>query len=178
MRFVIPFSSFLSRRSLRSNLALFSRLDHLLLPLPPPCIDRDLNHSKADFTLTATAWIPTNLFDVFTYTPPPSQEDGETPSDEPSCFEISLDALLQCLNIFGNAGPAAGITSSIRSKRKFAGEVDPQTGGDLDAGGEDARGLTRNKGRTGMRMSWRGPGYDLEMLLSVAPSNLYPCAIC
>lgn len=116
--------------------------------------------------VTATAWIPTNLFDVYTYTAPPTQDDSETPSEEPSCFEISLDALLQCLNIFGNAGPTYSVTSSLRTKRRMAGDPERETGEDLST--EDTRGSAgsvRSKARTGMRMSWRGPGHDLEVLL-------------
>jgi cell cycle checkpoint protein len=112
----------------------------------------------------ATAWIPTTLFDSFTYHPPPSQDASgeETPSEEPSCFEISLDALLQCLDIFGNAAPGGGSTSSIRIKRRMAGEVDrdPDDPDDsrVTSGG-------KGRGRTGMRMTWNGPGHDLDVLL-------------
>lgn len=125
---------------------------------------RDFSFPPAN-SAQATAWIPTNLFDVYTYTPPPSQNDGESPSNEPSCFEISLDALLQCLNIFGNAGPTTGVTSSIRTKRRMAG--DPETSNGTEESSEDMRSSAAGskKGRTGTRMSWRGPGHDLDVLL-------------
>jgi cell cycle checkpoint protein len=113
---------------------------------------------------SATAWIPTTLFDSFTYRPPPSQNASgeEEPSEEPSCFEISLDALLQCLNIFGNAAPGGGSTSSIRIKRRMAGEVDRDPD-ELDDSRVSSGG--KGRGRTGMRMTWNGPGHDLDVLL-------------
>jgi cell cycle checkpoint protein len=113
--------------------------------------------------IPATAWIPTTLFDSFTYSPPPSQDASgeETPSEEPSCFEISLDALLQCLNIFGNAAPGGGSTSSIRTKRRMAGEVDRDADDPEDSRGSGGKG----RGRTGMRMTWNGHGHDLDVLL-------------
>lgn len=129
---------------------------------------RYLTFPSSAHSCSATAWIPTNLFGVYTYTPPPSQDDGETPSDEPSCFEISLDALLQCLNIFGNAGPTYSVTSSLRTKRRMAGDPESGQGTGEDASTEDTRGSAvsaKSKARTGMRMSWSGPGHDLEVLL-------------
>lgn len=122
-----------------------------------PSLPRTLN-------VSATAWIPTTLFDSFTYCPPPSQNASgeEEPSEEPSCFEISLDALLQCLNIFGNAAPGGGSTSSIRIKRRMAGEVD-RDADDPDDSRVSSGG--KGKGRTGMRMTWNGPGHDLDVLL-------------
>lgn len=95
-------------------------------------------------SLCATAWIPTNVFGVFTW------------SGEPACFEISLDAMLQCLNIFGNAGAGGGaLPAAGRKKQRWAGEGD-----------EDETEWRTAKGRsTGMRMTWAGPGYPLSMIL-------------
>ncbi|ORY30003.1 Rad1/Rec1/Rad17 [Naematelia encephala] len=109
-------------------------------------------------TLFAIAWIPTNLFQTFEYTP--------LPSGEPACFEISLDALLQCLNIFGNASTSATVgpvlPAATRNRRRWAGEGEGGEG-DLDDAAEwRPRGKER---RTGMRMSWMGPGSPLSMLL-------------
>ncbi|WWC69155.1 uncharacterized protein I206_103091 [Kwoniella pini CBS 10737] len=107
-------------------------------------------------TLCAIAWIPTGLFTSFTYNPPST----------PATFELSLDALLQCLNIFGNAGASSGASTSTaqsRSKRRWAGE------GEVGVDEENEEYVSSRKGkekRTGMRMEWGGPGYDLSVLLS------------
>ncbi|BEI81564.1 hypothetical protein CcaverHIS002_0207240 [Cutaneotrichosporon cavernicola] len=95
-------------------------------------------------SLCATAWIPTNVFDSFSWT------------GEPACFEISLDAMLQCLNIFGNAGAGGGALPFVgRKKKRWAGE-----------GEEDETEWGASKGRsTGMRMTWSGPGYPLSIIL-------------
>ncbi|WWD16204.1 hypothetical protein CI109_100630 [Kwoniella shandongensis] len=114
-------------------------------------------------TLCAIAWIPTNLFTSFTYNPPST----------PATFELSLDALLQCLNIFGNAGSSAmssGAGGGGRGKRRWAGEgeVGPGGGGDdvEDVGERRRGGGGGGEKRTGMRMEWKGLGYDLSILLS------------
>ncbi|GMK54043.1 hypothetical protein CspeluHIS016_0106290 [Cutaneotrichosporon spelunceum] len=94
-------------------------------------------------SLCATAWIPTNVFDSFSWT------------GEPACFEISLDALLQCLNIFGNAGAGGGTLPSVGRRRRWAGD-----------GEDDESEWRSSRGRsTGMRMSWSGPGYPLSIIL-------------
>ncbi|WVW82758.1 hypothetical protein I302_104769 [Kwoniella bestiolae CBS 10118] len=107
-------------------------------------------------TLCAIAWIPTNLFTSFTYNPPPT----------PATFEFSLDSLLQCLNIFGNAGSTSTnvSTSSVKSKRRWAGEG--EVGGDEENEEYVVNGRKGKERRTGMRMEWRGLGYDLNVLLS------------
>lgn len=99
-------------------------------------------------SLCATAWIPSNLFTVFEYTP----EDD----DEPDCFELSLDAFLQCLNIFGNAG---GTSGPSLGRRRWAGDGLP---------GEDDEPLPRGTDRgknTFMRLTWAGRGSTLDVLL-------------
>ncbi|GFZ45867.1 hypothetical protein JCM24511_03599 [Saitozyma sp. JCM 24511] len=106
-------------------------------------------------TLGAIAFIPTNLFTSWTFHPP----------SEPAIFELSLDALLQCLNIFGNAGSSgagAGSQTSIgRTRRRWAGEGEDGIDDDDAANG---RGAGKGK-RTGMVMSWEGHGEPLRMTL-------------
>ncbi|KAI9637818.1 putative DNA repair protein Rad1 [Dioszegia hungarica] len=108
-------------------------------------------------TLSAIAYIPTNLFQTFTYAPP---------DDDAPAFEISLDSLLQCLNIFGNAG-SAGSGSALnnmggKKQRRWAGEG--EGGGDDDTSFSSGRGGGRER-RTGMRMTWAGHGEPLSMFL-------------
>ena len=117
--------------------------------------------SSLTHSAPAIAWIPVNLFQTF--------EFHELPSGEPACFEISLDALLQCLNIFGNAGPSSAVgggnimPAGGRGKRRWAGEDGNDTGGGEEAGDWRPRG-GKDK-RTGMRMTWSGLGHPLSMLL-------------
>ncbi|WRT67436.1 uncharacterized protein IL334_004407 [Kwoniella shivajii] len=108
-------------------------------------------------TLCAIAWVPTNLFTSFVYNPP----------SNPATFEISLDALLQCLNIFGNAGAASATTgnSAGRSKRRWAGEGEAG-GGEEEADEYSGNGRKGKEKRTGMVMKWEGEGHDLNVLLT------------
>ncbi|ODN88451.1 hypothetical protein L198_06723 [Cryptococcus wingfieldii CBS 7118] len=105
-------------------------------------------------TLCALSYIPTSIFSTWTF---------HQPTDDPPMFEFSLDSMLQCLNIFGNAG-SSGKDFNIKAKKRWAGEGDG-----LNLGGEereDDRRFTRDKrGMTGMRMEWMGPGYELTLLL-------------
>lgn len=100
-----------------------------------------------DASITASAWVPTNLFSTFEY---PDDAEAEA-------FEISLDALLQCLNIFGNAGGGAAPIGPGR-RRRWAGEGEP---------GEDEWTPRGKEKRTGMRITWLGVGYPLSVLLWV-----------
>ncbi|KAK1925153.1 Rad1/Rec1/Rad17 [Papiliotrema laurentii] len=71
-------------------------------------------------TLCAIAWIPTNLFSSFTFNKPADEEP-------PACFEISLDGLLQCLNIFGNATTAGAGPPAMAVKRRHDDAKGPTT---------------------------------------------------
>lgn len=88
-------------------------------------------------------------------------------------FEVNLNNLLECLNIYGNAAPLADKNtggSSVddsrfggRDKRKWAGEGNPdeeEYGGTMGSanGGKEVR-------NTGLLMSWQGEGYPLTLTL-------------
>ncbi|KGB79583.2 cell cycle checkpoint protein [Cryptococcus deuterogattii R265] len=106
-------------------------------------------------TLCAVAYIPSHIFSSWTF----------RRTDCPATFEFSLDSLLQCLNIFGNAGSSGKENiSNLRSKRRWAGEAETVAveGGGAD---EERRWAKERKGMTGMRMEWMGPGYELNLLL-------------
>ncbi|ORX33853.1 Rad1/Rec1/Rad17 [Kockovaella imperatae] len=125
-------------------------------------------------TLCAIAWIPNTLFQTFEFNEPEADGQGHA---QPACFEVSLDALLQCLNIFGNAtsGPVVS-TFSVGTKRGWAGEGGPRAEGEEGggAGAGETRGGGGNaskKGRTGMRMSWQGPGHRLSVMLQDDPKG-------
>lgn len=113
----------------------------------------------------AVAYIPSHIFSSWTF----------RRTDFPATFEFSLDSLLQCLNIFGNAGSSGRENiSNLRSKRRWAGEAENVAG---EGGGadEERRWAKERKGMTGMRMEWMGPGYELNLLLYVRylPSFLF-----
>ena len=50
----------------------------------------------------------------------------------------------------------------------MAGEVDRENDDGTGGGGEDSRSGGKGRGRTGMRMTWNGPGHDLDVLLRVS----------
>lgn len=67
----------------------------------------------------ANAYLKFSTFSSYTFNPPPqasptpSHQDDNSfdppPPDEPRCrFGVSLTTLLECLNIFGNAGGGLG----------------------------------------------------------------------
>lgn len=104
---------------------------------------------------SATAFIPANLFHTFDYHPPRIAP----------IFEINLDALLQCLNIFGNAGGGAGPILGGKGKKRWAGEGDGPNEGDDEGASANARGARGKEKRTGLRMVWMDHGEPLSMFL-------------
>ncbi|KAI0781398.1 Rad1-domain-containing protein [Trametes elegans] len=145
--------------------------------------------------LTATAFVFSHVFDEFVYNPdaaqlsqpsqPPEDDDDELTA---TAFEIPLNTLMDCLNLFGTAGMGAG-TSQKRKKSPGDGE-DSEGGGsgrndgkgkgraDADDAGGNARldqWFAPGKG-TGMRMSYVGPGHPLTLL--VAEESGGPTATC
>ncbi|EIW66309.1 hypothetical protein TREMEDRAFT_70218 [Tremella mesenterica DSM 1558] len=101
-------------------------------------------------TLCAVAWIPVNLFKTFIFHPSPV----------PAIVEISLDTMLQCLNIFGNAGSGgAAAPSRQRSSRRWAGD------GEQEEEEQDNGPRKGKEKRTQMRMTWEGIGSELMIHL-------------
>ncbi|KAF7985018.1 hypothetical protein HWV62_10018 [Athelia sp. TMB] len=147
-------------------------------------------------TLLATAFAKTEIFDEFTYTHPPSEPhspsqrqrranlsqdsmvddqphpDVDDAEKESTAFEIPLNTLIECLNIFGTAGPLpAASAGTTKRKWKRAGEGGDDM--DRDDGNERVRGPMdtffgggKDDKRTGMRMSFQGPGYPLTLLIA------------
>lgn len=116
------------------------------------------------------------FFDEFVYNHLPSEEEASIVDDddevESTTFEIPLDILLECLNIFGTGGGSAvSASSEAAGKRGGRGRGDDQEDGDArkKAGGALAtnwgRGDTTESRMTGMRMTYEGPGYPLTLLL-------------
>ncbi|KAF8522074.1 Rad1/Rec1/Rad17 [Hysterangium stoloniferum] len=138
-------------------------------------------------TLTGQAYIPMSMFDEFKYkrhTTDVSQEqdpdqerdqDSDNESDAEATFDIPINTLLECLNIFGTGFSVAVTDNKKRRKwKQGSDESDEETG------------LGRNKKtvppknnatieqfffssggkKTGMRMSYAGVGHPLVLILA------------
>ncbi|KAJ7684525.1 Rad1/Rec1/Rad17 [Mycena polygramma] len=138
-------------------------------------------------TLLGTAYIFADIFDEYTYNSesPAAPQDSQTsePEEEDnSAFEIPLNTLIECLNIFGTAGSsgsAAGTSGTTGKYKKWkrAGDDSDQEGDDDDghrrrssngAGGKSIDhyfGAASDKG-TGMRMTYAGSGFPLTLLIA------------
>ena len=139
----------------------------------------------------ATAYIPVNIFDEFVFKPErvdPTNDNLTVSqvSDTPDSvvFEVPLDALLECLNIFGSGGPAGG------SAGKLGGDFDDDGGRKRGGGGGGGRtvDLTNGSGTNGrldqffhpapelrktrMKMGYGGRGYPLCFILWVLHSQI------
>ncbi|KAG5650882.1 hypothetical protein H0H81_010661 [Sphagnurus paluster] len=101
-------------------------------------------------------------------------EDAEDIADNVA-FEVPLNTLIECLNIFGTAGAASTTASSTNKYKKWkkAGEDSDQEQDD-DHGGRGkngGRGIDSYFGsgpdkRTSMRMTYAGAGNALTLLLA------------
>jgi len=153
-------------------------------------------------TLLATAYINSDIFDEYTYTPShsrstpspplsPTDSDPEDASheDENAAFEIPLNTLIECLNIFGTAGAVSNpnITNGSAGggkPRKWRRADDDGSEEERERGRDGRRGALDNyfgsggkdDKRTGMRMSFAGAGYPLTLL--VAEDSTGPTTTC
>ncbi|TRM57517.1 repair protein Rad1/Rec1/Rad17-domain-containing protein [Schizophyllum amplum] len=85
----------------------------------------------------------------------------------------ALTTLLECLNIFGSAGPGGAPNSTAHKKWRRAEDDDGAEDGEGGGGGgrRTGRGIEHFLGgtgdkRTGMRLSFSGEGYPLVLLLA------------
>lgn len=130
---------------------------------------------------SARAYIPLSLFDEYTYNPEPQEEPSSQDSDadgEPiTTFTISLDTLLECLNIFGTGSSSLSQASMEgRKKKKWkqdSDDSDEGKGGRRQGrnGGQRANATidqffwSNNEKKTGMRMSYVRSGHPLTLIL-------------
>ena len=126
---------------------------------------------------------------------PDEEDDDEAEKDdympENSAFEVPLDTLIECLNIFGTAGSLAGAFSEsnnagrgkararVRGGRQggMRGNNDDSDPQENDAEEGNARGLDAFFGgkaekKTSMRLSYPGSGYPLTLIVSVSAFHL------
>ena len=137
------------------------------------------------------------IWRIYTYTNPrsapsppssPTDSDQEDPphEDENAAFEIPLNTLIECLNIFGTAGPLSNPNGANNhpgggKPRKWRRADDDGSEEERERGRDDRRGALDNyfssggkeEKRTGMRMSFAGAGYPLTLLMYVLTS---PCS--
>ncbi|KAF7305213.1 hypothetical protein MKEN_01236500 [Mycena kentingensis (nom. inval.)] len=134
-------------------------------------------------TLLGTTYIFADIFDEYAYNSEAEttheHSDGEDEEDN-AAFEIQLNTLIECLNIFGTAGSAAGAGTGRKTKWKRAGDDSGDEGGGGNNDDEDAAGAgtdrRRSKGidqyfggsekKTGMRLTYAGSGFPLTLLIS------------
>lgn len=123
-------------------------------------------------SLIANAYIPYTLFSSFVFNPP-QQPDNPKASQESDAqpvtvFEVQLDVLLECLNIFGTAGgnllPKSGPSESKARGAKAKGGRGGRDMVDLNANRIDNY-FTSSKA-TALRMSYQGEGWPLTLLLT------------
>lgn len=121
----------------------------------------------------ATAYIFADIFDEYAYHSEvaPSQQSQDDGVDN-IAFEIPLNTLIECLNIFGTAGAHSSSTTSGAKRWKKQGE---DKGSDEEEEGEGVnnkrRGIaqyfgTGSEKNTGMRLTYEGAGFPLTLLMS------------
>ena len=162
-------------------------------------------------TLLGTAFIFSEVFDEYAYhseTPHPlpraakpqkskrsqtepnasgTESDSENEENnaeelDNAAFEIPLNTLIECLNIFGTAGPinamaaisgssgGGGAPSNSKQAKKWRRVGDGDSDSEGRAGGRGLEayfGPSAGEKRTGMRLSYPGAGYPLTLIMCV-----------
>lgn len=140
-------------------------------------------HSLSHFL--ANAYLHFSSFKSYTYDPPlPSEEsqaqidqladEGEEEDERISAFQINLSTMMECLNIFGNAGSNGSnsfSSSNASSGGRGGGEEGSSNRFRRNERDEELGGTADGK-VTSLRMSYSGYGTPL-ILLYVVLSSLY-----
>jgi cell cycle checkpoint protein len=138
-------------------------------------------------SLLGIAFIFSEVFDEYTYHPeppraarPPKSEPSQTDpnasqtEEDNAAFEIPLNTLIECLNIFGTAGAinamaaisgAGGASSNSKQAKKWRRAGDGDSDGEGRVGLEAYFGPNAGEKRTGMRLSYLGAGYPLTLIM-------------
>jgi cell cycle checkpoint protein len=132
---------------------------------------------------TATAFVFKEVFEEYAYTP--EQLTEPTPSHESQLFgsqsehidnaaiEIPLNTVIDAMNVFGTAGVSTSSnTSKYRTWRRADGNSDNeredgQQNRHRAGNGRLDQYLAGPEKKTGMRISYRGNGYPITLLLYV-----------
>jgi len=130
-------------------------------------------------TSIGTAFIFATLFDEYSFHTRSREmtESSQTTEIDNMAFEIPLNTVIDCLNIFGSAGISSSAGGSYKKwKVTEDGDEDEEGAGDQDRDrrrkndARPARGIESYFGggsekRTSMRLSYAGPGYPLTLIL-------------
>lgn len=128
---------------------------------------------------SAAAYIPAQIFDEFTYSPPirPPSLSPTPPvpsqTEEPTVLEFPLHTFIDSLSIF-SSGQAPSVSEGRAQNRRWM--RDRENAGDDDAprGRIEAYfGATTGKS-VGMRLSYAGEGHPLSLLMCVSLSLYAP----
>lgn len=124
-----------------------------------------------------TAFIFSDIFDEYVYRSEHPQNGGDddmrptqfTQYQEVDnvAFEVPLNTVIDCLNIFGTAGPApSGNTKDGGNKRwRKRNEGSDHDSGDEGRGRRIEPLSAVSEKQTGMRMTYTGSGYPLTLLM-------------
>ncbi|TFK46027.1 Rad1-domain-containing protein [Heliocybe sulcata] len=126
-------------------------------------------------TMTGDSYVHSWIFDEYEYNDPDfTQSQSQTQSSQATVvpFEIRLNTLIECLNIFGTAGLSSGSKQQHKKPRNNIGDDDD----DSDRDGPLDKFFQGNTKGTGMRMSYAGAGYPLTLILAESSSG--PTATC
>lgn len=114
--------------------------------------------------MLATAFVFKDMFEEYTYHPEASQLQSRSLSDSQqsttnnAAFEIPLNTLIECLNIFG--APSVSTTSKTK---KWKQNAEDGMNHDNDQTGPLDRYFPSSGKGTAMRMSYDGTGYPLTL---------------
>ncbi|KAG5335492.1 hypothetical protein C0989_001222, partial [Termitomyces sp. Mn162] len=119
-----------------------------------------------------TAFVFSDIFDEYSYQSDAIQSSQESEGAEINVgFEIPLNTLIECLNIFGTAGaPPTNASIKYKKWKKAGNDSDHDDDDDRRGRGRsEARGLdayfSGPDKRTGMRLTYVGPGNPLTLVL-------------
>ncbi|KDQ59631.1 hypothetical protein JAAARDRAFT_205648 [Jaapia argillacea MUCL 33604] len=144
-------------------------------------------------TIMATAFVRNHVFQEYQYFPEKdvdnqsSQNSDIDPSEAFSQFEIQLNTLLECLNIFGTAGQGSLSSHSKGGAKRWRNDDDGGDGDDDGPRNRRGRGVNQQsnhidhyfsdtKRGTGMRLTYNGAGHPLILVL--AEDSTGPTAKC
>ncbi|KAF9654082.1 Rad1-domain-containing protein [Thelephora ganbajun] len=128
-------------------------------------------------TLLATAFVFKDMFEEYTYHPEPLQlqsqpAQGSQQTINSVAFEIPLNTLIECLNIFGTSS----VSTASKTKKWKQNAEDGGMEYDNDRTGPLDRYFPSSGKGTAMRMSYDGTGHPLT--LHIAEDAAGPTATC
>lgn len=117
--------------------------------------------------LSGIAYIIKSVFDEYSFHPEPDSDSEDGPDGPAAHFQIPLNILLDCLNIFGTAGGTTTVTSQQPKQRRLRRHDD---GSNDDEPTPEPNRIDRylgaNTKATGLRMSWLGDGHPLKLFIA------------